>query len=90
MPVQAIGRHIEYAIGIPADVHIGRIKRHILHLRVGLDPFQSLTDASPETFRIIDRFGIKFLVLVSVDVRLCGDFGRYGIYIVIHDGLLRQ
>jgi hypothetical protein len=71
--IQAVGRDVELAIVVPADVQVVRIEGNIANMRGLFRPIQPFGDAAPETLRILHRFGVLSLVILFANARLGGE-----------------
>ena len=85
MPVEAVGRDVQRAVVIPADMDIARVA-DVLHLRIGLDPVQALALLAPEFCRIGERGGIERVILGLVDPGGAGERCRDREKIVVGHG----
>jgi len=63
MPVDAVHRYVGSAVLEPLDRDLAGIEAGILHLRIRLDPLNSLAVIIPESIRVGRGEGIHFTVL---------------------------
>src|SRR5207342_1320037 len=76
MAVDAIGRHVQHAVVIPADVDIAGVVDVAHRARtVGLDPVYALAVFAPERGGIPDRSLVHRLVLGRIDIGALGPIG---------------
>jgi hypothetical protein len=76
MPVDAVGRHVQHAVVIPADMDVAGVV-DVAHrpVAVGLDPVDALAVLAPEFGGILDRRFVHRLVFGVVDIGALGPFG---------------
>ena len=79
MAIQAVGRHIEHAVFVPAHMQVTGVEGHITDLGERLDPVEALADTPPECIRIGNRLGIHLGIFGFVNPGICGECGRHGI-----------
>ena len=68
--VEAVGRRVQGAVVIPADVHVRRIEAGVLDLAVRLDPVDALAVLAPKPVRVFDAFRVPFEIRLVVDQRV--------------------
>ena len=78
MPVKAIGRDVERAVGKPFDAEISLIERAVAELRPRLDPVKPRRFRAPERLGLLQRTAIHLGVTLRIDIGALGPFGRDG------------
>ncbi len=76
--IDAVGGHIQRAIGEPVDRHIARRKADVFDLGKGFDPVHPRGLLGPERVRICDRSGIKRVIFGRIHMGLGHSFWRGG------------
>jgi hypothetical protein len=77
VPIEAVGRDVELAIAVPANVEVVQVERDVPDLGVGLDPVEAPADLAPEAVGILDAARVVGGVALGIDVRLAREFGGY-------------
>jgi hypothetical protein len=85
VPIDAVGRDVQCAVGEPADVQVVGVEGHVTYLGVGRDPVQPLALLAPERVRVRDRLPVHFAVLLRVARVAVGEVlrDRYDILLVV-------
>ncbi len=85
MAIDAVGRHVQHAIVVPADTDVAGIV-DIAHGAgaVRLDPVDTLAVLAPESSGILDRRFVHRLVLRFVDIGALGPIGADGDHLIGH------
>ncbi len=78
--VNAIIRNVEFAIAVPAHMHVRLVPRYVFDLCIELRPMQALSLLVPEPFRISNRGGVHFPVLFQGQIGLGYEVGRGSVY----------
>ena len=90
MPVEAVGRDVEPAVGEPLDMEILFAERPVAGDFGALDPVESLRLFQPEAARIGLGAAVKLLISRRIDARALRPFGWDGVEILIdHVALLK-
>ena len=83
MPVEAIGRDVQFAVGEPVDVEIGLVERPVARDLRPLDPIEPPRLFEPKAARIGERATIERFIPRRIVTRPRGPFGRHGIEVLV-------
>ena len=75
VPVDAVGRDVEFAVFIPVDADIAGGKAGILDLGIGGDPVKPLPVLAPERIRILDRGRVHGIIFRRIDMGMGDEIG---------------